>query len=121
MGIVQKILGPKSKYDHSLPYTYEAREPIMEGDDTCNSYLSDTICGLIEYLAEHNMAPNTIELFEIYQEEEHPIDISLCINAEQRWLSKPELCFLFKEHYKGHIQDGKCSFRDRDRSCTGPE
>ena len=25
MGLMRKILGPRSKYDKSIPYTYEAR------------------------------------------------------------------------------------------------
>ena len=121
MGIVQKILGPKSKYDHSLPYTYEAREPVLDDGNTCNSYLSDTICGLIEYLNKHDISAGDVQIYEVYQDNEFPIDISLCVNKENNWLTKPELCVSFKEHYKGHIEDGKCSFRDRDRSCSGPE
>lgn len=32
MNMLEKFLGPKSKYDKSLPYTYEARIPIFEGE-----------------------------------------------------------------------------------------
>ena len=120
MGIVQKILGPKSKYDHTLPYTYEAREPVLDDTDNYNCYLSDTICGLVEHLDKLEISPNDVEIYEIYQETEYPVDINLCINSDRRWLSKPELCISFKEYYKGHIEDGKCSFRDRDRNCSGP-
>ena len=43
MSILEKILGPKSKYDKSLPYTYEARIRIFEDGTEHKSYLSDTI------------------------------------------------------------------------------
>ncbi len=53
MGIIRKFLGPKSKYNKSLPYTYMAKVPIIEGDDELFShYFADTICGLVEYLAK---------------------------------------------------------------------
>ena len=105
---------PRSKYDKTLPYTYEARVPILEGDDVFNSYFADTICGLIEYLNEKNIQPNDATIFEIYQEQEFPIDARLYTNSENTWLFKPDICCSFQKHYKGHIQEGKCTFRDRD-------
>jgi len=75
MGIVRKILGPKSKYDKSIPYTYFAKAPIVEGDESLvNYYFSDTICGLIEYLDESNINPEEVELFGCYLKKEIPID-----------------------------------------------
>ena len=54
--IKRKILGPRSKYDDTLPYTYMARVPAIEGDDELFSYyFADTICGLIEYLYENDI------------------------------------------------------------------
>jgi len=29
MGMIRKIIGPKSKYDKSIPYTYMAKVPII--------------------------------------------------------------------------------------------
>jgi len=56
MSLLEKILGPKSKYDKSIPYTYEARIRILEGSDEYNSYFSDTICGLVEYLHRNGVS-----------------------------------------------------------------
>lgn len=33
MGIIKNFIGPKSKYDQSIPYTYIAKVPIIEGDE----------------------------------------------------------------------------------------
>lgn len=41
-----KVLGPLSKYDKALPYTYMARRPIFEGADDHVWYLADTVCEL---------------------------------------------------------------------------
>ena len=120
MSLLNKILGPESKYDKSLPYTYEARVPIVEGGETYNSYFSDTICGLLEYLGENRIGPDGVKIFEIYQTQELLIDHSMCITPDNAWLSKPDICRAFKQHYKGHIQEGSCSFKDRDREGCGP-
>ena len=46
MGIVNKIIGPLSKYDKSLPYTYMTKVAVVKGDDElANYYFADTICG----------------------------------------------------------------------------
>lgn len=50
MGIVNDILGPKSKSNKGLPYTYEAKVPCWEGSDEYNSYIADTVCGVIAHL-----------------------------------------------------------------------
>src|SRR3990167_7144833 len=104
MSILEKILGPKSKYDRSLPYTYEARIRIFEDGSEHKSYISDTICGLIEHLDRHHIAPEETEIFEIYLERETPIDARLFTDADRRWLFKPEICRAFERHYPGHIQ-----------------
>jgi hypothetical protein len=49
VGIITKILGPLSKYDKSLPYTYMAKVIVIEDDDElANYYFADTICGIVE-------------------------------------------------------------------------
>lgn len=120
MGIVDRILGPKSKYDRSLPYTYEARIRIFEDGEECKTYLSDTICGLIEHLHASGITPDQAELFEIYMERETPIDARLFTGADRQWLFRPEICRAFSAHYPGHIREGSCSFKDRGRGCVGP-
>ena len=74
MSMISRFIGPESKYDNSLPYTYEARVPVIEGDDDYNSYISDTICGLIQYLQDKNINPDEATLYEIYKEDEKIID-----------------------------------------------
>ncbi len=120
MGLLEKILGPKSKYDKSLPYTYEARIRIFEDGSEHKSCLSDTICGLVGHLERHGVGPGEAEIFEIYQERETPIDARLLSSAEGRWLTKQELCRAFEQHYPGHIHASGCSFEDRERGCLGP-
>lgn len=120
MSVLEKILGPKSKYDKTLPYTYEARIPIFEGEEEYSSYLSDTICGLVEYLHQHGIAPDDVQIIEVYQQREEPIDTKLFTTSDHHWLFKPALCRSFERHYKGHIQENSCSFKDRNRAGSGP-
>ena len=118
--MLTKIIGPKSKYDKSLPYTYEARTPVMEGVEIYNFYMSDTICGLIKYLEKNKIKSAGVEIFELFQNEANMIKQDLYTTKEGDWLHIPELCRSFKEQYKGHIHEGRCSFNDRDRRGTGP-
>jgi len=111
--MVSKLIGPKSKYDKSIPYTYEARVPIIEGDELYNSYIEDTICALVRCLSEHGISPREVTIYEIFEKEEKLVDHHLLVSPEGRWLSRSELCQSFKEHYKGHIFEGGCSFQDR--------
>lgn len=120
MSLIDKILGPKSKYDKSLPYTYEARVPILEGSKECNSYFSDTICGLVEHLNRRGIKPGEVQIFEIYQDQESPIDAQRFTTPDQQWLFKPDICRAFEDHYKGHIHADTCSFDDRDGQGSGP-
>ena len=120
MSLLEKFLGPKSKYDKSLPYTYEARIRMFEESDEYKSYFSDTICGLIEHLERQRIAPAGVEIFEVYEEEMSPIDARLFTTPDQEWLYKPDICRSFEQHYPGHIQAATCSFKDRSRGGTGP-
>jgi len=120
MSLFEKILGPKSKYDKSLPYTYEARIRLFEGSEEYNSYFADTICGLVEYLHRNGIKPDEVQIIEVYQKQEFPIDTMLFATHDGKWLFKPDLCRSFEEHYKGHIQDNTCTFKDRDGKGCGP-
>lgn len=120
MGLIEKILGPKSKYDKSLPYTYEARVRLFEGSDEYNSYQADTICGLVEYLHKKGIKPGEVQIVEVYQEQEFPVDVTRYASSELEWLFKPDICHAFEDHYQGHIQNGTCSFKDRDGKGSGP-
>ena len=120
MAIFTTLIGPKSKYDKTLPYTYEAKVPVVEGVEIYNFYLSDTICGLIEYMENNGIKPDGVEIYELFQDEENIIQQEFYTTEEGNWLHKPEICQSFKEHYKGHISEGTCSFKDRDRKGIGP-
>ena len=129
MGLVRKILGPRSKYDKSLPYTYYAKVPAVEGDDQYfNYYFSDTICGLIERLDKDGISPDRVRIFGARSPEDVPIDTASCTTPEGKWLHRPEICRSLEERYKetredrykGHIEKDVCAFDDRDREGGGP-
>ena len=130
MGIVRRFLGPKSKYDESIPYTYFAKVQIIEGnEDLIHHYFSDTICGLIEYLDENNIDPEEVELFGCYLKKEIQIDKKYCLSKDGKWLKRPGICNSLETHYlqtmeeqyKGHFALGDCSFDDRERKVVGIE
>ncbi len=53
MNIARKILGPKSKYDSTIPYTYKAEINVLQGVEADPLFIqcfADTLCGLVEYL-----------------------------------------------------------------------
>ena len=129
MGMIRKILGPVSKYDKTLPYSYMAREEALEGEeDLYNYYFADTICGLVDYLARHDIGPDTVDLFGLYQQDEVPLDTTYCVSPEGQWLTRPEICKSLEDHYnqtlqekyKGHHESTPCSFDDRERQGSGP-
>ncbi len=129
MGMIKRFIGPKSKYDKSIPYTYAAKIWVVPEDDSLvNHYFADTICGLIEYLDENNFEPDEVDLFGCYLKKEIPIDKSHCLDSSGNWLKRPDICKSLEEHfkltmeeqYKGHIEAGECSFDDRDRQGSGP-
>ena len=129
MGIIRKVLGPKSKYNSTLPYTYIAKVAVIEGDDNLfNHYFADTICGLIEYLQERGIKPEEVELSGCYRDKEIPIDKKYCLSETGDWLKRPDICHSLETHYKesmeeqykGHVELGECSFEDRDREGSGP-
>lgn len=129
MDVLRKALGPLSKYDRSLPYTYMAKSPIVEGDEEVFSYyFADTICGLIEYLDQKKIAPAEVELYGLYLKQEILLEKEYCIAPSGKWLKRPEICHSLERHYKetleeryrGHIEIGECSFEDRDRQGSGP-
>jgi hypothetical protein len=120
MSLLKKILGPKSKYDKSIPYTYEARVRIIEGGDEFNSYFSDTICGLVEYLHQKGIRPEDAQIIEVYQERELPLGEKLLTTPDRQWLFKPDICRSFAGHYSGHIRENSCTFDDRECKGSGP-
>jgi len=128
MGIVKKAIGPLSKYDKSLPYTYMAKVPAVEGiKELYSYYFADTICGLIDYLDNHDIGPDGVELFGLYLKKEIPLEKDLCLTPDQHWLERPKICQSLETHYKktledrykGHVEKDPCLFEDRDRKGRG--
>ena len=101
MGIIKKFVGPVSKYNDTIPYTYIAKVKMFDrDDDLVNHYFSDTICGLIECLTAKNILPEDAELFACYQKKEIPIDKKYCLSEAGKWLERPEICHSLEQHYK---------------------
>ena len=124
MGIIKNFFGPKSKYDKTLPYTYEAKVDVLCGQGESPVYrycISDTICGLLGYLHEQDISPDFVELNGVYLGKEIALEVHYCINRKGQWLKPPELCKslegrykqTMEERYKGHVASGECSFEDR--------
>lgn len=120
MSILRRVLGPASKYDHRLPYTYEARTPVAGVPGMTHSYVSDTLCGLLERLDDDKVEPAEATIREIRPEGEVPVLVEHCTGPDGRWLRRPEACRSFEAHYAGHEKAGRCCYRDRRREADGP-
>ena len=127
MTLIRKILGPKSKYNKSIPFTYLAKiYSIEDNEDVFDSHFADTICGLIGYLDKNNIDPEYVKLFGIYHKKEIPLDVDLCTSSSGRWLERPKICQsleahykeTFKECYKGHVAKEDCLYVDRDHDAN---
>ena len=125
MGIIQKAFKFSSKYNKSLPYTYLAKLYIIEGDeDLCHYFYGDTICSLIAHLEKENISPEEVHIYSLYDDNEIELNKDIFTSEENDWLLKPYLCRALEDHYdetkdelyKGHCEDGECSFEDRDET-----
>jgi len=126
MGIVKSVIGPKSKYEQGIPYTYEARIDPLDGlgdDSDKQFYYSDTLCGLIHYLDENQIAPKDVTLIVLFNDEEIEIDPGPMMQ-EERWLKRPRLCRSLENHFQnsnqkeyiGHEKHSDCTYTDRDKT-----
>jgi hypothetical protein len=120
MSILREVLGPASKYDHRLPYTYEARVAVAGVPGMTDNYVCDTLCGLLERLGDEGVDPADATLLEIRPEGEFPILLEHCLSADGKWLRRPEACRSFEAHYAGHEKSGRCCYLDRSREADGP-
>lgn len=120
MSILSHFRGPESKYDHRLPYTYEARVAVAGVDGLTQTFISDTLCALLEKLGDENVKPGDAAIFEVRPEGDVPILIEHCLSSEGSWLRRPEACRAFQKHYAGHVEGGRCCYRDRERDVEGP-
>ncbi len=131
MGIVETVMGPRSKRDKGLPYTYEAWVDILDGqgrEPVYDHYFSSTICGLIEYLDDMGLQPADVRLYGVYRGRKTRLTMELFMAVDGSWLKRPKLCHVLEEHfeqthdecYRGHVDRGTCAFDDRDREGAGP-
>lgn len=120
MGIIREVIGPKSKYEKTIPYTYEAKIEIIEGGGEYKSYLADKICVLVEFMEKNNIDPKEVVINEIFNEEEKELEVKYCVSSEGKWLNRSGLCKSFKNHYPSHIDETGCTFEDRDWKVSGP-
>jgi hypothetical protein len=131
MSILSKLFGPRSKWDATLPYTYEARIDRLGGQGSeplFEYYFADTICGLIDYLDDQGVGPDQVELFGVYRKERIPLNVHLCVDEHGWWRDRPHICRTLESHYaftmqaryRGHVEGGGCEFEDRDRQGVGP-
>jgi hypothetical protein len=131
MGIVETVLGPRSKRDWGLPYTYEAWVDILDGqgrEPVYDYFFSSTICGLVLHLDDMELRPEDVRLYGVYRGRKTRLTRELLTTADGSWLMRPELCRKLEEYfkhtgdecYRGHVERGSCAFEDRDRSGLGP-
>jgi len=131
MGILDKLLGARSRYDKRLPYTYEARVDLLGGGGEkpiFDHYFADTLCGLIGCLMENHIKPARVQLYGVYQRRESPMILDPCLGEDGAWLQPPALCESLAEtfrvtrdeRWRGHSPHGDCSFRDRNTEGVGP-
>ncbi len=129
MSVMHRFLGPRSKQDRSLPFTYMARvREVEDAPDLSVHYYADTICGLTEYLAEYGIEPERVELFGMYLDRAMHIEKEICLGIDRHWLRRPALCTALETYYHatleqqyvGHRAEDPCSYADRDRTPTGP-
>jgi hypothetical protein len=120
MSLLDRVLGPESKYDHRLPYTYEATVAVAGVPGMKQSWVCDTLCGLLEKLSEEKVAPSEATIFEVRPEGEVRLLVEHCVDPDGMWLRRPEACRSFEEHYAGHERKGQCCYRDRSREAEGP-
>jgi hypothetical protein len=84
------------------------------------SYVCDTLCGLLERLADEKAEPAEVTILEVRPEGEFPVLLEHCLGVDGTWLRRPEACRSFESHYAGHEKTGRCCYRDRSRAADGP-
>lgn len=131
MGAIRKALGPRSKYERSIPFTYEAKVDTLAGagsEALYEYYFSDTLCGLVELMDSLGLGPDRAELFGVFRGEALLLENSVLTDEAGRWLSRPGLCRALEaefaatqdRRYLGHVERGSCRYEDRDRVGLGP-
>ena len=93
MSLKRKFLGPKSKYDKSLPYTYMAKAQIMKVIQIWFQHILQILfVDLLNIWMQRKITPNEAELFGIYRKDEIKLDKKILIDNKGNWLLRPEIC-----------------------------
>ncbi len=119
MNFLMKIFG--SKYNKTVPYTYQAVVKVVEDDDSIQIvYFADRICSLTNFLKKQQISPDTVTIYETYDGKETMVPEELYMNKEGKWLPKKDLCHPMTGRYGEPKDEHNCQFRDRTNRIAGP-
>jgi len=121
MGVFKRIFKNRyswiKKEDPKLPYTYQAKLQVFEGeDDIIINWFSDTICGICGYLKKRRENPNDITIIECFNGKETIIPKEV-YTKNDKWLPKKELCKAHRR-YGSEGNEECCSFQHRDQKVS---
>jgi hypothetical protein len=112
MNILTKLFG--SKYDKKIPYTYHAKRYVFDKDeDITIDWVSDTICGLCNFLKKKKEDPSEIVIYECFNGKEVELPKEFYCNGN-KWKPKKELCCAH-QRYGSAGKAGDCKFNDRNQ------
>ncbi len=121
MNFLTKMFG--SKYNKTVPYTYQAVIQVVEDDDDDSiriAYFADRICSLTNFLKKQQIVPDTVTIFETYDGKETVVPKELYMTEDSKWLPKTELCHPMTSRYGEPKDEHTCQFRDRTNRVAGP-
>ena len=131
MGILRNWLGPGSKYERDIPYGFEAQADALDGHGrtpALQTYYCDTLCGLVELLAAHEIRSDEVEIFAVCRDGSPALECAILCDELGGWLQRPALCRALESYYResgdaryrGHLEQGRCRYADRERRGMGP-
>jgi hypothetical protein len=63
--------------------------PVAGVEGMTHSYISDTLCGLLECLDREKVQPSEATILEIRPEGEFPVLLEHCTGPDGKWLRRP--------------------------------
>jgi len=116
---LKKLAG--SRYRKHLPFAYEAIVDVLEDDTSLRvSYLSDTVCGLTDFLIKRGEDPGSVQLFELFRGQQTAIPNNCYLGENGDWLPRAALCKPMTARYNETGQPNNCPFCDRKEPVSGP-
>jgi hypothetical protein len=118
MNILTNFL--KSRYDRTIPYTYHAKRQVFQGDDEITiDWISDTLCGLCNFLKKKKEDPTEIIIYECFHDNKKHINKEVVIPPEvycneNKWKPKKELCAAH-QRYGTPGSEGDCKFMNKNQ------